>query len=122
MSDDWQRFPTDEITLRLLTEACRINEDTGRTHLDDFLHMGTRLKSAEEGGVTYGSVDEALADSLAETPLVYVEYEPGFEPHSPQTVIISLVEESQRLRAVSQPEASGEAGTVTREAGSEEPS
>ena len=96
---DWQRFPTDDVTLGMLVEACSINEATGRTHLDDFLMMGTKVASVEEGGVKYDTEDEALADSLAETPVLYVEYEPGREPHSPQTVIISLVEEILRLRA-----------------------
>ena len=30
-------FPLDDATLVMLAEACRINPDTGRTHLTDFL-------------------------------------------------------------------------------------
>ena len=96
----WKRFPTDELSLSLLAEACRINEDTGRTHLQDFLHMGTRVRSVESGGVTYGTVDEALeADMGDEPPILFVEHEPGFEPHSEHTVILSLIECIERLRA-----------------------
>ena len=98
--NDWTRFPTDDLTLGLLAESCRLNPDTGRSHLDDFLHMGTRVATVEEGGVSYDTVDEALADSMQETPVLYVEYEPGFEPHSPHTVIISLIEEILRLRGI----------------------
>ena len=107
MSTGWTRFPTDDVNLTLLAEACRINEATGRTHLEDFLHMGTRVARVEEGGVAYDTVDEALADSHADTPVVYVEYEPGFEPHSPHTVIISLIEEIQRLRGAVPPAGGG---------------
>lgn len=85
---DWPRYPTDEMSLRLLIEACTINDETGQTHLQDFLLMGTVEKSRTDITEDDG-------------PRIYeVEYEPGKEPHSPQTVIVSLAEELLRLRAV----------------------
>lgn len=102
MSDNWPRFPTDEISLGLLAEACRINETTGSSHLQDFLIMAARVERVtnEETGEQFASLDEAAgaADDEGGPPVFFVEYKEGQEPHSPQTVIISLVEEIERLR------------------------
>lgn len=78
-------FPTDEMTLRLLIEACDINADTGRSHLQDFLQMGTRVKSRTQ--LDYGY-----------PPVYEVEYEKGAGPWSEQLVIQALATEILRLR------------------------
>ena len=78
-------FPVDDTTLVMLAEACRINPDLGRTTLGDFLDMGARVKS------------ETLLDDDG-APVYLVEHEPGFEPFSPNDVILALVAEIQRLR------------------------
>lgn len=83
-------FPTDETTLTLLVAACEINPDTGQSHLLDFLDMGTRERSRT---IVSDGVDED-EDGM----IVHVEYEPGFEPYSPQQVIVALVDEVRRLR------------------------
>lgn len=89
-------FPTDEMTLRLLIEACRINDDTGRSHLMDFLDMGTRVASKKDETAKVFGEEEAADES---TPRVYlVEYEEGHAPFSPQTVIEDLALEILRLR------------------------
>ena len=95
---DWTRYPTDELSLALLAEACRINPDTGQTHLGDFLDMGTRVKS-----------QTLLSDPYDDGAPVYeVEYEDGHAPHSPHTVIVSLIEEIERLRASKEETGEGE--------------
>lgn len=85
-----KRFPMDEMSLRMLMAACEINEDTGRTHLMDFLDMGTVIKS------------EGLMDGPdplgGDKPTYLVEYEPGKAPRSPNGVIRDLAEEILRLR------------------------
>lgn len=80
------QFPTDETTLTLLIAACQINPDTGRTHLQDFLHMGTRVKS------------ETLISEVDGVPVYEVEHEKGYEPFSEQDVIVTLAEELLELR------------------------
>jgi hypothetical protein len=82
------RFPVDDVTLELLAASCRMNPDTGQTHLMDFLAMGERIKS------------EALIDQDGPGghPIYMVEHEPGYEPFTPHEVIEALVEEIQRLR------------------------
>lgn len=81
-------FPTDPATLVLLAAACRINPDNGQTNLLTFLDMGSRVKT------------QTLIDGDPDEPgAVYVvEYEPGFEPWSPQSVILALIAEIERLR------------------------
>ena len=93
-------YPVDDLNLRLLAEACRINEDTGQTHLGDFLEMGTRVASVrnEETGETFATMEEAVEAADEDVPTFFVEYAPGHEPHSPQSVILSLVGEIERLR------------------------
>ena len=83
-------FPLDDATLVMLAEACRINPDTGRTHLTDFLDMGSVEISREETGES--------VDGFDGIPVYEVEHAPGFEPFSPQHVIQTLVAEIQRLR------------------------
>lgn len=99
---DWPRFPTDEMSLRGLIEACSMNEDTGRTHLMDYLDMTAVVKSVrnEETGEKFSSMEEALEAADDGTPVFFVEHEPGSEPHSEHTVIISLAEEILRLRGL----------------------
>jgi hypothetical protein len=93
-------FPVDEATLVMLAEACRINPDLGRTTLHDFLDMGKRVKTVSEGGIEYGSIDEALEAYEGDgPPILDVEHEPGFEPYSPNDVILALIAEIERLRA-----------------------
>lgn len=94
-------YPVDDMSLRLLAEACRINDDTGRTHLSDFLEMGAQVESVtnEATGVTYATIEDALADTdQGDVPTFYVKHKEGWEPHSPQSVILALVAEIQRLR------------------------
>lgn len=96
-------FPVDDATLVMLAEACRINEELGRTTLHDFLHMGSRVRSAEdETGTVHATVDEAVEASEEAVPVIYVEHEPGFEPYSEHGVILALVAEIQRLRGSGQ--------------------
>ncbi len=90
-------FPVDDVTLVMLASACEINEETGRTHLQDFLDMGARVKSLED--ITAEVFGEYEADD-ADTPRVFLaEHESGYEPFSPHAVISALVVEIQRLRA-----------------------
>ena len=94
MPDDPHAFPTDEATLILLMAACEINPDTERTHLMDFLDMGTRIKAQtliEEG-------DESLG-GMAGAPVYFVEHEEGYAPYSPNHVIRTLAQEVLDLRA-----------------------
>lgn len=84
-------FPTDDATLVMLRAACDINPDSGRSHLNDFLDMGSQIKS---------ETDQGIIDSFAgPMPLVEVEYEEGKAPHSPQGVIMTLVDELMDLRS-----------------------
>jgi hypothetical protein len=89
-----ENFPTDEVTLTLLIAACEINPDTGRTHLMDFLGMGTRVKSdtltEEDGPCGY--------------PVYEREYEEGYAPFSEHQVIATLARE---LLAARRPGSSG---------------
>lgn len=96
MSKNWERYPTDEMSLRLLIKACEINEDTGQSHLEDFLMMGTRVKSSTL--IDGEEPEEGEEASLSTAPVYLTEFEEGFEPHSPQSVIISLAEEILRLQ------------------------
>lgn len=80
-------FPLDATTLVMLSAACELNPDSGRTHLMDFLHMGSRVR------------DKKLVDD-AGTPVYEIEYEEGHEPFSESEVIRTLVAEIQRLRAL----------------------
>ena len=101
MSGRVSDFPVDEATLVLLAEACRINPERGRTTLQDFLHMGSRVSRVEdEGGDVYATVDEALAASDGGTPILTVEHQPGFQPFSEHDVILALVAEIERLRGL----------------------
>jgi hypothetical protein len=86
-----QTFPTDAATLHMLIAACKINPDTGQTHLHDFLDMGSRVKTRTLIG---GSEDVDDGDP----PVYEVEYEEGFSPFSPHDVIRTLAEEVLRLR------------------------
>jgi len=97
---DWKAFPTDEMTLTLLEAACNINPDTEHTELMRFLDMTAGpIKSVTMNGIEYDSVEDALADHEHETPPVLeIEREPGHEPHSEHTTIISLIWEIRRLR------------------------
>jgi hypothetical protein len=97
---EWQSFPMDEMTLTLLEAACNINPDTGHTELFRFLDMTAGpIKSVSISGIEYESVDAALADYEYDTPAVLeIEHELGGEPHSVNTVILSLVAEVRRLR------------------------
>jgi hypothetical protein len=101
----WSRFPTDEMSLRGLIEACTGNDETGRTHLLEYLDMTARVKSVknEATGETFPDMDSALeASSVYDqdgAPIFFVEHEPGTEPHSPQTVIVSLAEALLALQA-----------------------
>lgn len=89
-----QDFPTDETTLTMLIAACEINPDTGRTHLQDFLQMGTQEKSR-------------VQTSYSDPPVFEVEYEEGRAPFSEHQVISTLARELLACRA--QPSASPEA-------------
>lgn len=94
-------FPTDEMTLRMLIAACEINPDTGRTHLGDFLDMGTRRQSQELVG---GSEDPEDGDA----PVYMVEYEEGYAPFSAQHVIRTLAQEILDMREALWPLTRGE--------------
>lgn len=101
MSAQWTRFPTDEMSLRGLIEACTLNEGSGRTHLHDYLDMTVRVQSVtnDETGEVFPDMDAALeAVGGDTTPIFMVEHEPGTSPHSEHTVIVSLAEELLRLR------------------------
>lgn len=101
-SHTWERFPTDEFSLALLEAACNVNPDSGHTELGRFLDLGTVVKSVTMNGIVYDSVEEALADAEDDdAPILDVEHEEGSAPHSPHTVIISLIEEIRRLREAS---------------------
>jgi hypothetical protein len=93
-------FPVDDLTLRLLAEACQINPDTGQTHLHDFLDMGTVVKAVtdETTGETHPDAATALQETPDDVPVFFVEYEEGYEPHSETGVILALIAEIQRLR------------------------
>ena len=93
-------FPVDDISLRLLAEACRINPDTGQTHLATYLDMAARIKSVtdETTGETYATLSEARDAAVDSVPTFLIEHEPGYEPHSPQSVILALIAEIERLR------------------------
>lgn len=99
---EWGRFPTDEMSLRGLIEACTCNEETGRSHLHDYLDMTARIESVtnQETGESFPDMDSALeaADDCAGTSIFLVEHESGTTPHSGNSVIISLAEELLRLR------------------------
>ena len=99
----WEPFPTDEVTLTLLEAACNINPDTDHTELQRFLQMTAGpIKSVEMNGIEYESIEAALADhDYGEIPTLTIEREPGHEPHSEHSVIISLITEIRRLRFLS---------------------
>lgn len=82
-----ERFPTDETTLRLLIAACEINPDTGQTHLQDFLEMGSRVKSE----TLVGETETPFADGAV--PIYDVEYEEGYAPFSEHQALINLAED-----------------------------
>ena len=84
-------FPTDEVTLALLRAACSINDDTGRTHLQDFLDFGSQpIRS------TLLNAGEVEAGGVA---IYEIEHAPGTEPFSEHGVIAALIDEIERLRA-----------------------
>ncbi len=95
MSHAEQPFPLDTTTLLLLRASCEINEDTGQTHLNDFLHMGSQEKSREDIS------DEFEGEGA---PVYFVEYEDGAAPFSPHDAIKALVDEVLRLRSGGDPE------------------
>lgn len=99
---DWGPFPTDEMSLTLLEAACNINEDTGHTELLRFLYMTAGpIKTVSMGGIEYESAEAALADYEYDTPAILeIDREPGDEPHSQTSVILSLIAEIRRLRAL----------------------
>lgn len=86
-------FPLDTATLIMLRAACEMNEDTGQTHLHDFLMMGAR--EASRSYLTSGGFGD---DSTI--PVYEVEYEEGYEPFSEHGAIVALVGEVLRLRGV----------------------
>jgi hypothetical protein len=87
-------FPTDDATLVMLIAACEINPDTGRTHLFDFLDMGSVIKSVEDiTEETFGEDDEEGAR------VYFVEHEDGREPFSPHDVIRTLAQTILNMRA-----------------------
>jgi hypothetical protein len=86
-------FPVDDATLVMLAAACEVNPDTGRSHLLDFLHMGTQEKSRED-------VSHEVGGEIGEGVAFFIEYEEGAAPFSPHDVIRALVTEIQRLREV----------------------
>lgn len=97
----WEPFPTDEMTLTLLEAACNINPDTGHTELMRFLDMTAGpIKSVTVNGIEYETVEDALADNDEHdsAPVLDIERESGHEPHSQNSVIISLIAEIRRLR------------------------
>lgn len=82
-------FPTDPVTLAALDAACRCDNEDGRGHLFEFLEFGAEVAERE-----------LLSDPDSQgAPIYEVTYKPGREPHSPQTVILSLIAEIERLRA-----------------------
>ena len=86
-----QRFPLDSATLIMLRAACQMNEETGQTHLHDFLDMGSREKSST-------LISDGDGESVETAPAYEVEYEEGYEPWSEHAAIIALVGEVLRLR------------------------
>ena len=92
-----QPFPLDDATLVMLASACEINPDTGRTHLMDFLDMGSRIAARE---LVSGQDDDG-------SPVFEVTYEDGFAPFTAHDAIRALVKEIQRLRLADE---SGEQG------------
>jgi hypothetical protein len=84
-------FPTDDATLHMLIAACKINPDTGRTHLMDFLSMGKREKSRT-------LLQEGEGTCMADAPVYEVEFEEGYAPFSPNEVIRTLAEELLAVR------------------------
>lgn len=90
------------MTLTLLESACNINPDTEHTELQRFLSMTAGpVKCVTMNGIEYESVDAALADhDYDEPPVLEIEREPGDEPHSEHTVIVSLIAEIRRLRGL----------------------
>lgn len=102
LSDTWERFPTDEVSLTMLEAACNINPDTGHTELGRFLDMtggdvvSVTIDGAED--VVFPDVETALEEwgFPDDPPVLYVERDKP--PHSEHTVIISLIEEIRRLR------------------------
>ena len=86
-------FPLDDATLIMLAASCDINEDTGRTHLGDFLAMGERVKTS-----TLENPDDVEDGGI---PVYFVEHEEGYAPFSPHDAIKALVGEVLRLRGVS---------------------
>jgi len=85
-------FPTDDVTLTMLIAACEINEETGRTHLLDFLDMGTRAQFAED-------ISHEVFGEEGGPPVYEVEYEEGYEPFSPTQVIATLARELMACRS-----------------------
>jgi hypothetical protein len=63
--------------------------------------MGARIQTVTtEDGEVYATLEEA-AEATDDGAVLFVEHVPGFEPHSPQSVILALVEEIERLRGKS---------------------
>lgn len=87
-------FPLDDATLIMLAASCEINEETGRTHLHDFLDMGARVKSSTD-------ITERVFGEEGGLPVYEVEFEDGFAPWSPHDAIRALVTEVLRLRGSS---------------------
>lgn len=83
-----EQFPTDETTLTLLEAACKMNPDSGQTHLQDFLNMGSRVK--EETQIEW-----------SDPPVYLIEYEEGYRPWSEHEVIVALIAEIRRFRSLS---------------------
>lgn len=98
---DWERFPTDEVSLTMLESACNINPDSGHTELQRFLDM----TGGDITGVTLDGVEEVFPDVASaleawgfdDPPILTVERDKP--PHSEHTVIVSLIEEIRRGRA-----------------------
>ncbi len=69
-------FPVDDVTLIMLASACEVNEKTGRSHLQDFLNMGARVKSEED--ITSEAFGEDDADDGHTPRVIFAEHEPGY--------------------------------------------
>jgi hypothetical protein len=81
------------MSLRMLISACRINPDTGRSHLMQFLEMGAKVKSEED------ITEETFGDTDAPR-VMFVEYEEGHAPYSEHHVIEVLANEILTMRGL----------------------
>lgn len=73
-----------EINLSMLEAACKCG-DEGRSHLNEFCEFGA-VKIGEQ------ELDVDIVEEI---------YVPGYEPESPNSIILSLIAEIRQLRASS---------------------